>query len=193
MLNAMRRLFQHYEDYHAYGPSRLKTMGYVGAITYVAFYFLRFTRPNPALWDDVPFRVLAVLLFVFMGLRDHWPERLKPYYIRYSYVALLYCLPCFTVLVALQRGGGVPSISNAFIILCFLVLLTDWRNTLVMLASGTGIAAAIYVLGTWFMRPLSAAPPIPGGLRGMAYCSGAVGPFHNRPAELQRHTEGGDE
>ncbi|NNU43057.1 ATP-binding response regulator [Ramlibacter montanisoli] len=148
MLNAMRRLFQHYEDYHAYGPSRLKTMGYVGAITYVAFYFLRFTRPNPALWDDVPFRVLAVLLFVFMGLRDHWPERLKPYYIRYSYVALLYCLPCFTVLVALQRGGGVPSISNAFIILCFLVLLTDWRNTLVMLASGTGIAAAIYVLGT---------------------------------------------
>lgn len=148
MLMVLRRLFQHYEDYHAYGPSRLKTMGYVGAITYLAFYFLRFTRPNPMLWEDVPFRVAAVLLFILMGLRDHWPERLKPYYIRYSYFALLYCLPCFTVLVALQRGGGVPSISNAFIILCFLVLLTDWRNTLVMLAGGTGIAALIYVLGT---------------------------------------------
>ncbi|HEX2545460.1 MAG TPA: response regulator [Ramlibacter sp.] len=148
MLMAARRLFRHFEDYHAYGPSRLKTMGYVGAITYVAFYFLRFTRPNPALWDDVPFRVLAVLLFVGMGLRDHWPERLKPFYIRYSYFALLYCLPCFTVLVALLRGGGVPAISNAFIILCFLVLLTDWRNTLVMLAGGTAIAAGIYILGT---------------------------------------------
>ena len=148
MMKIARRLLQHFEDYHAYGPSRLKTMGYVGAITYLAFYFLRFTRPNPQLWDDVPFRAAAVLLFVAMGLRDFWPERLKPYYIRYSYVALLYCLPCFTVLVALQRGGGVPAISNAFIILCFLVLLTDWRNTLVMLAGGTGIAALVYVLGT---------------------------------------------
>lgn len=145
MLNAARRLFQHYEDYHAYGPSRLKSMGIVGAITYLAFYFLRFTRPNPAIWDDVPFRLLAVLLFVAMGLRDHWPEKLKPYYIRFTYFALLYCLPCFTVLIALQRGGGVPAISNTFIILCFLVLLTDWRNTLVMLAGGTAMAALIYV------------------------------------------------
>jgi CheY-like chemotaxis protein len=146
MLNAARRLFQHFEDYHAYGPSRLKAMGYLGAITYLAFYFLRFTRPNPLLWDDLPYRLLAVALFLFMGLRDHWPERLKPHYIRYCYFALLYCLPCFTVLVALQRGGGVPAISNAFIILCFLVLLTDWRNTLAMLAGGTAIASLVYVL-----------------------------------------------
>jgi len=145
MTHALRRLFQYYEDYHAYGPSRLKTMGYLGAVTYVAFFFLRFTRPNPALWDDMPFRLVAVLLFLLLGLRDHWPERLKPYYIRYSYPVLLYCLPLFTVLVALERGGGVASISNAFIVLCFLVLLTDWRNTLVMLALGTGLAALCYV------------------------------------------------
>src|SRR5205085_4069146 len=129
MLNMLRRLFKHFEDYHAYGPSRLKTMGYVGAITYVAFYFLRFTRPDADLWDDLPSRLIAVALFVAMGLRDQWPERLRPYYIRFSYWVLLYGLPGFTVLVALERGGGVASISNAFIILCFLVLLTDWRNT----------------------------------------------------------------
>jgi two-component system, CAI-1 autoinducer sensor kinase/phosphatase CqsS len=145
MLRALHRLFQHYEDYHAYGPSRLRIMGYVGAITYVAFFFLRFTRPNPTLWDDLPFRLIAVVLFLLMGLRDHWPERLKPYYIPYTYPVLLYCLPLFTVLVALERGGGVASMSNAFIVLCFLVLLTDWRNTLVMLAAGTGIAALYYV------------------------------------------------
>lgn len=147
-MNVLRRLLQYFEDYHAYGPSRLRTMGYVGAVTYVAFYFLRFTRPNPVLFDDMPARALAVLLFVLMGMRDYWPERLKPYYIRYSYAALLYCLPCFTVLIALQRGGGVASISNAFIILCFLVLLTDWRNTLVMLSAGTGLAALIYAATT---------------------------------------------
>jgi CheY-like chemotaxis protein/signal transduction histidine kinase len=145
-MNALRRLFQHYEDYHAYGPSRLKTMGYVGTVTYLAFFFLRFTRPNAALWDDLPYRAVAVVLFVLLALRDHWPERLKPHYIRYSYGVLLYCLPTFTVLVALERGGGVASISNAFISLCFLVLLTDWRNTVVMLLGGTAIASLFYVL-----------------------------------------------
>lgn len=139
-----RRLFQHYEDYHAYGPSRLKTIGILGAITYCVFYFMRFTRPNASLTADLAERALAVILFAILGLRDYWPERLKPYYIRVSYFVLLYSLPCFTVLVALQRGGGVANISNAFIILCFLVLLTDWRNTLVMLAVGTGAAAAFY-------------------------------------------------
>jgi two-component system, CAI-1 autoinducer sensor kinase/phosphatase CqsS len=145
MLTLWSRLFAHYEAYHAYGPPRLKYMGYLGAITYVAFYFLRFTRPNPSLFDDLVPRLLAVFMFLLMGLKEHWPEKLKRYYIPYSYVVLLYCLPCFTLLVGLQRGGGVPTISNAFIILCFLVLLTDWRNTLVMLVAGTALATGIYV------------------------------------------------
>jgi two-component system, CAI-1 autoinducer sensor kinase/phosphatase CqsS len=144
LMNALHRLIQRYEDYHAYGPSRLKTMGFLGAVTYVAFFFLRFTRPNAQVWDDLPFRALAIALFLLMGLRDFWPERLRPYYVRYTYGALLYCLPGFTMLLALERGGGVPSISNAFIILCFLVLLTDWRNTLVMLVAGTAAAALYY-------------------------------------------------
>ncbi|RYF37166.1 MAG: HAMP domain-containing histidine kinase, partial [Comamonadaceae bacterium] len=144
LMGLARRLFKHYEDYHAYGPSRLKAIGVLGAITYCVFYFMRFTRPDASLTADLGERVLAILLFAILGLRDYWPERLKPYYIRVSYAVILYSLPCFTVLVALQRGGGVANISNAFIVLSFLVLLTDWRNTLVMLAGGTGLAAAIY-------------------------------------------------
>jgi CheY-like chemotaxis protein len=144
-MTRLRRLFEYYEEYHAYGPPRLKYMGYLGAITYTLFYFLRFTRPEPAIWDDLAPRLLAVLLFLGLGLREHWPEGLKRFYLPYSYGALLYCLPCFVVLLGLQRGGGVPAISNTFIILCFLVLLTDWRNTLVMLAAGTALAAAIYM------------------------------------------------
>ena len=148
MIKTLRNLYRHYEDYHAYGPPRLRAMGYLGAVTYGAFYFLRFTRPTASLTDDLWARLLAVVLFLAMGLRDYWPEKLKPHYIRFSYFALLYCLPCFTVLTALQRGGGVPSISNAFIILCFLVLLTDWRNTVVMLVAGTAMAAGVYALTT---------------------------------------------
>lgn len=139
------KLYAHYEAYHAYGPPRLKYAGYVGAISYTLFYFMRFTRPNAQLYDDLPARALAVVLLLGLALKDHWPEKLKRHYIAYSYPALLFSLPCFTVLVALQRGGGIPSISNIFIVLCFIVLVTDWRSTLVMLAAGTGMAVAFYV------------------------------------------------
>jgi two-component system, CAI-1 autoinducer sensor kinase/phosphatase CqsS len=144
MLNFWSRIYGHYRDYHAYGPPRLKYVGYIGAISSALFYLVRFTRPNASLFDDAALRGVAVVLFLALALKDRWPDRLKPYYIAYSYAALLYCLPCFTVLAALQRGGGVPAISNTFIVLSFLVLLTDWRNTLVMLFVGVGIAGAVY-------------------------------------------------
>ena len=149
-----RGLFEHYQSYHAYGPPRLKYMGYLGALTYGVFYLLRFTRPNAALYDDLGLRLVAIVLFLSLAFRDYWPERFRGYYIGVSYGVLLYCLPGFTVLTALQRGGGLPAISNAFIILCFLVLLTDWRNTLVMLAIGTGLASLAYFL-------TSPAPSVP--------------------------------
>ncbi|NPC54209.1 hybrid sensor histidine kinase/response regulator [Caenimonas soli] len=139
------RLFAHYESYHAYGPPRLKYAGYIGAISYSLFYFLRFTRPGAQPFDDLLVRTIAIALLLGLALKDYWPEKFRRYYIAYSYPALLYALPCFTVLTGLQRGGGIPAISNAFIILCFLVLLTDWRNTLVMLGVGTSAAVALYL------------------------------------------------
>ncbi|MFC5500095.1 response regulator [Caenimonas terrae] len=121
-------------------------MSYIGIVGYILFYLIRFTRPNPDLFDDIALRVAGLALFVGLALRDRWPDRLKPYYIGYSYVTLTLCLPAITVYRSLERGGGIPSISNCFITLVFIVLLTDWRNTLVMLAAGTGLASLFYSL-----------------------------------------------
>lgn len=149
-----QRMFEHYRAYHAYGPPRLKYMGYLGALSVALFYFIRFTRPNPSLLDDVGLRAVALAMFMALALKERWPEKYRRHYIAYSWWALLYCLPCFTLLTALQRGGGMPAISNTFIIICFLVLLTDWRNTLAMLAAGSAMAVGFY----WATSP---APKIP--------------------------------
>ena len=138
-------LYSHYREYHEYGPPRLKYMGYLGMAGLVAFYFIRFTRPHPDLFDDIGVRGTALVMLVALALKDRWPKALRPYYLAYSYVALLYTMPCFMVFAALQRGGGMPAISNTFIMLCFLVLLTDWRNTLVMLVAGSAMAWGFYV------------------------------------------------
>ena len=60
-MNIVQRTFEHYRAYHAYGPPRLKYMGILGALTFFAFYFLRFTRPDPQPLDDLGLR-LGVLL-----------------------------------------------------------------------------------------------------------------------------------
>jgi two-component system CAI-1 autoinducer sensor kinase/phosphatase CqsS len=153
-MNQWRRLFEHYQTYHAYGPSRLKYVGYLGAATTLLFYFIRFTRPGAHIADDLALRGIALALYLGLAFKELWPESWKKHYISYSYVVVLTCLPCFTLYTALQRGGGMPAISNTFIVLSFLVLITDWRNTLVMLAIGTAAASGFYYV-------TDAAPQIP--------------------------------
>ena len=143
-MQALKRLFAYYEAYHAHGRPLLKYIGIVAAATYVVFYLIRFTKPHPKPYDDMELRLVVVTLFTLMALRDQWPERLRRYYLPFSYAALIFTLPFFNVFMALQRHGGVPSISNCFIALSFLVLVADWRNTVVIIASGIGAAAAAH-------------------------------------------------
>jgi two-component system CAI-1 autoinducer sensor kinase/phosphatase CqsS len=145
-MKALRRLFEHYREYHAYGPPRLKWMGMLGALTFTAFYFIRFTRPNPQPLDDLELRLGVLLAMSVMALQDFWPARWKNWYYPFSYLATLYSLPFFNVYTGLERGGGIPAISNAFVALCFLTLLTDWRNTFVMMVAGTGAAVGLFRL-----------------------------------------------
>jgi signal transduction histidine kinase len=141
----LKRLFGHYEAYHAHGRPLLKYIGIVGALTYVVFYLIRFTKPNPRPYDDLGMRVLVVILFTVLAMKNHWPQKLKKYYFSYSYWALIYCLPFFNVFLSLKRHGGIPAISNCFIALSFLVMIADWRNTIAMLLIGCGSAALLYV------------------------------------------------
>ncbi|MFS2032907.1 hybrid sensor histidine kinase/response regulator [Polaromonas sp. CT11-55] len=139
-----KKLFGYYETYHAHGRPLLKYIGIIGALTYVVFYLIRFTKPNPRPYDDLAIRLPVVVLFTVLALRSHWPEKLKKYYFAYSYWALIFCLPFANVFLSLIRHGGIPSISNCFIALSFLVMLTDWRNTIVMLLIGGGAATLLY-------------------------------------------------
>lgn len=143
-MRALKRLFSYYAAYHAHGRPLLKYVGIVAAVTYALFYLVRFTKPNPQPLDDLALRLVVVTLFTLLALRDQWPEKLRPLYLPFSYGALIFCLPFFNVFVSLERHGGVPAISNCFIALSFLVLVADWRNTVVILLAGIATAAAAY-------------------------------------------------
>jgi two-component system, CAI-1 autoinducer sensor kinase/phosphatase CqsS len=143
-MNSAKKLYGYYAAYHAHGRPLLKFIGIIGALTYLTFYLIRFTKPNPKPFDDIALRLLMIGLFSLLAVRDRWPEALKKYYLPYSYAALIFCMPFFNVYFSLERHGGVPAISNCFIALSFLVMLTDWRNTIAMLVIGVGLASAVY-------------------------------------------------
>ncbi len=147
-MGRLKKLFGYYEAYHAHGRPLLRYIGIIGALTYVLFYLIRFTKPNPRPYDDLALRVLVVVLFTVLAMGSHWPQKLKKYYFVYSYWALIFCLPFVNVYLSLTRHGGIPSISNCFIALSFLVMLTDWRNTIVMLLIGGGSAILLYMAVT---------------------------------------------
>lgn len=144
MINPFARLFDYYKAHHAHDRPLLKYIGIIGALIYVTFYLIRFTRPNPHPLDDLAPRLAVIVLFALLAARDHWPEKLRKYYLGYSYAALIACMPFFNVYFSLERHGGIPAISNCFIALTFLVMLTDWRNTIAMLVTGIGLASALY-------------------------------------------------
>ncbi len=154
-MNPLKTVFGHFAAYHGQGRPLLKYVGIVAALAYSTFYLIRFTKANPQPFDDLGLRLLGIVLFVILALEDYWPAALKKYYLPYSYIALIYCLPFFNIFMALQRHGGVPSISNCFIALSFLVMVADFRNAVVMLVLGVGAAAAAH----FALHPRSSWPP----------------------------------
>lgn len=143
-MNAIRRLFGHYRSYHEHGPLMLKYLSILGFAGFPAFYLLRFTK-NTQTYDDLNIRVIDAVLCLALFLKDKWPDQLKPYYYAYSYAVLIVALPLTFTFTSLKHGGGTIAVGNTLMAVFLLVLLTDWRNTLVMLAAGMAAAVLLYI------------------------------------------------
>jgi signal transduction histidine kinase len=147
LLKAPARLFGHFEEFHSFGPPRLKYIGWTGVAGYSLFYFIRFTRRTYSADDDLFLRLLVLFLFAGTALQGLWPEQRRRYYFCWAYVTLLVGLPYFAVYTGLERGGGIPAISNCFVATAVLALLVDWRNFIAMLLVGAGTAFLAFRLG----------------------------------------------
>ena len=142
-MKLVRQLFAHYASYHEHGPLMLRYAGWLGAVAFPALYFLRATKPA---YDDLPLRLAGAALCILLLLKDHWPARLRRHYLAFSYPVLIFTLPFAFVFTALKNGGGSVAVASTLMSIFFIILMTDWRNTLVMLALGAGAAIGIYAL-----------------------------------------------
>ncbi|QBR02881.1 response regulator [Paraburkholderia pallida] len=143
----LRKLFACYEDYYSYRKGVLRYAGLVGAVGYPLFYLI-YTRILPQPSESLTIRLIASVACAVTALPEYWPARLRKYYFAWSYAAVLYCLPFFHVYMSLKNHGDLVFIADSFMAVFFLVLLTDWRNTVAMLCLGTALGVALYVATT---------------------------------------------
>ena len=139
------QLAKAYRFHHESNPSLLAWIGVVGVVAFSTFYLVRLTGKLPPRWDDVWFRVPAILSCLGLALRSFWPQRLARFYLAYSYVTVFYCLAFYMPLTLLQNGGAPNTVMNMMIGVVLVILLTDWRNTLVMVLGGYAGSAAYMV------------------------------------------------
>ncbi|MBA3771329.1 MAG: response regulator [Ramlibacter sp.] len=146
-MSFLSRFWEEYKGYYSHDRPVLKFAGYSGAVAFPVFYMLQQLRSTHP-YDSAVLRTIAALMFLMVALRDYWPARLKPFYLPWTYATLLYGLPFFFIFMSLKNTGGVVSVANTFMAVFFLILLTDWRNTIAMLLIGAGLATVAYMATT---------------------------------------------
>ncbi|MDE2605549.1 MAG: response regulator [Burkholderiales bacterium] len=141
---SLHQLFARYAEYHRHGPLMLRYLSLLGFVFFPAYYLFRFTKSTPG-YDDWLLRVVDAAICLALFLRDRWPERLKPYYYPYSYAVLVVTLPFTFVFTSLKNGGGSVAVGNTLMAAFLVLLLSDWRNTAVILLAGIAMATGLYV------------------------------------------------
>lgn len=150
----VRELARSYRFHHETNSSLLDWIGVLGVIAFSALYLVRLTGKLPPRWDDVWFRLPAIISCLFVALRRWWPAPIAKWYLPYSYATVFYCMAFFMPLTLLENRGAPNTVVNMMLGAMLVIVLTDWRNTLVMIIAGYSAASA------WFLatRPASEFP-----------------------------------
>lgn len=141
----LQRLFARFVALHEHSPRGLWYLGVMGLVISPIYYLLRFTKVDPV-YDDWWLRALHMAVGAAMVLRAKWPEDWKPYFYHFAYFALVFTCPFTFVYKALQDGGGPIGVGNTMLATFFVLMLSDWRNMIVIMVVGIGAATGLYLL-----------------------------------------------
>lgn len=163
----------------------LQWIGAFGALAFPILYLLRYTPLVPPRYDDLAWRLVAILLCVGLALRRWWPKSLRPYFMGYSYVVVFYCLAFLLTYTSLKNQGGTLSMGNMVLGTLLIILLADWRNAVLMLVCGHLLATGIYVYSGF--NVLVPSSVVAAGVTAiLVIVVGALSQYGQRRAELER-------
>ena len=185
MQKTIHELYERYRSHHEGGSPLLQWIGLVGFFAFPLFYLLRQSSSMPVLYDDLHLRVVASTMCLLMALRRWWPRKLSRFYIAHSYLTIFYCLSFLLSFTMLMNQGGTPSMVNMVMGAIIITLLTDWRNTVVILLAGYVTSLLAYE-ATADVFNVPAAFIISAAGTMLVVVAGALSHTAQKRAELQR-------
>ncbi|MEJ8837371.1 hybrid sensor histidine kinase/response regulator [Ramlibacter sp. AN1133] len=186
MKTVIRDLARSYRLHHAGSPGLLKGIGLVGTVAFPLIYLLRFTGKLPPLYDDLPWRLVAIAMCALLVARKSWPQRLQRWFLPFSYLTIFYSLAFFLPFTLLQNQAATPTIINMVVSALLIILLTDWRNSVVLMLGGYATSIAAY----WLTNPDPRLPStflvwwVP--LSAVLVAGGSISKYVEKRAELER-------
>lgn len=142
-MKIIRNLLARFQAYHQHEPLMLWYAGLLSTVCFPLFYLLRFTKSTPV-YDDLAIRLMACVACALLLLRNKWPRRLTPLFFPYAYAVIIFSLPFAFMYISLKNGGGPIAVGNTLMAVFFVILVTDWRNMIVMVVAGFGSAILLY-------------------------------------------------
>jgi len=119
--------------------------GIFGLINFPLFYIIwRYVTPTE--YSNLPMRLVAAVLCLFLIFKKKWPRRLQPFFPLYWYLTITYTLSLFGTFMFLKNHGSATWLTNAMLGLFWLMLVTDWISFMVILPLGIILGLAFYKL-----------------------------------------------
>jgi len=134
--------------------------GALGVFGFFAFYFFNSNFISAEVYENIPLRIIAATLSLFLIFKNYWPKQLKRLMPIYWHLTLLFNLPFFFTFMILQNPHSPIWPLHGVHALTVLILMVDWL--LFVLLSVVGIT-----IGTIFYNLTASNPQLPDNFSAM--------------------------
>lgn len=138
-----RKILSFLDTHFEESQSPVIAFGIFGLINYPLFY-LYWRDITPQEFNNMMFRLVAVILCLILVLKNKWPKKLKKYFSLYWYVSIFYCLPFFGTFMLLKNQASTMWLMNVMLVIFLLILLVDWLMFSILVSLGTLFGTLAY-------------------------------------------------
>lgn len=120
-------------------PSLMKTFGIFGLINFPLLYLLGASLLGEKV-SAFYLRAIGFIACLLLALVDCWPLKFNRYRTLYWFIAITYCLPFFATYMFIANEGSIAWQVKITVAMFWLILVTNWLQTLVILFLGITLA-----------------------------------------------------
>jgi signal transduction histidine kinase len=132
-------LFRSIERSARYSWPRFVLLGAFGTIGFPLYYIV-WHNLFPQSYENLPLRIFGTIICLPLVFAERWPLRARQFLPLYWFGAILFTFPFFFTFMLLMNNGSQVWSMSILVAIMLMTLLVDWRNLILLLVIGVGMA-----------------------------------------------------